>query len=89
MWWLPLEIIPKLKKWREWPGRPALLGLYLPLAEPRLIPAGANVHSSAADRRAANIGYEPVNWPRSPTIVDARPQKAAQGTPRGKAGVAK
>jgi uncharacterized protein (DUF2235 family) len=87
MWWLPLEIIPKLKRWREWPGRPALLGLYLPLAEPRLIPAGANVHASAADRRRANIGYEPVNWPRSPTIVDARPQKAAQGTPRGKAGV--
>jgi uncharacterized protein (DUF2235 family) len=67
-WW-PLEMFPKLNKWKEWPKRRSFLGLYLPFAEPRLIPAGAAVHESAADRRSAGIGYKPVNWPQSPVIV--------------------
>jgi uncharacterized protein (DUF2235 family) len=68
--WAPLEIIPKLGKWREWRGaRPALFGLYLPLAEPRPIADGAWVHQSAIDRRAAGIGYAPVNWPATLVAV--------------------
>jgi len=69
IWWWPLEIIPKLAKWKEWPKRPSLLGLYLPLAEPRLIPSGAAIHESAARRRAARIQYNPVNWPGSLVIA--------------------
>jgi uncharacterized protein (DUF2235 family) len=90
VWWSPLEIVPKLNKWREWPRRPALLGLYIPWAEPRLIPPGANVHGSAADRKSAKIGYDPVNWPQSPQIVtNGRPPAAARGRSRRKAGVTK
>jgi len=69
IWWSALEIIPKLSRWKEWPSRPSFLGLYLPLAEPRLIPGGAFIHQSAIDRRAAGIGYNPPNWPRSPKAV--------------------
>lgn len=81
IWWSPLEIIPRLSKWREWPkGRPALLGMYLPLGEPRPMPDGALVHRSAVDRRAAAIGYNPPNWPRSPVIVgEAQPSRTQRG----------
>ena len=77
IWWAPLEILPKLAKWREWRrGRPSFLGLYLPLAEPRPIPPGALVHRSAVERRGAGIGYDPVNWPAEPEIVaDVAPPK--------------
>lgn len=74
VWWALLEIVPKLKKWREWSkGRPAILGFYIPWAEPRPIPSGALVHQSAFDRREAGIGYDPVNWPESPVAVERRP----------------
>lgn len=69
LWWSLLEMIPKLKKWREWQERPALLGLYLPLAEPRPIPPSSLMHKSADDRRAAGLGYDPVNWPTSGILV--------------------
>jgi uncharacterized protein (DUF2235 family) len=70
-WWAIMEIVPKLAHWREWrKGRPSILGVYFPLAEPRLIPKGAMIHQSAAARRAAGIGYAPVNWPDGPIIVD-------------------
>lgn len=76
LWWAPVEIIPKLKKWREWPrNRPAFLGLYIPWGEPRFIPAGAFVHESASDRRAAGIDYDPVNWPPScANVAEAGPK---------------
>jgi uncharacterized protein (DUF2235 family) len=61
-WWV-LEIIAKLRKFREWPRRPSLLGLYLPLAEPRLIPDGALIHASVVERMAEVPGYRPVNLP--------------------------
>jgi uncharacterized protein (DUF2235 family) len=67
-WWL-LEIIPKLSKWKEWPKRPSLLGLYLPLGEPRFIPDGVAVHQSAEDRRKSAEQYDPVNWPKAPVMV--------------------
>lgn len=70
IWWAPIEILPKLSKWREWKERrPALFGLYIPWAEPRPMPAGALVHESASKRRESKIGYDPINWPSSPIIV--------------------
>ena len=68
LWWAPLEILPKFARWRE-SRKWSLLGLYLPLAEPRVIPDGAFVHQSAADRKNSKIGYSPVNWPRAPSLV--------------------
>jgi uncharacterized protein (DUF2235 family) len=61
-WWV-LEIIPKMAKWREWPRGRALFGLYLPLAEPRLIPEGALIHGSVFDRMKALADYRPINLP--------------------------
>ncbi len=62
-WWL-LEFFPKRVKWRRGPKRWSFLGLYLPLAEPRLIPAGAYIHASAVQRRKSVPSYRPVNWPK-------------------------
>jgi len=62
LWWL-LEAIPKLAKWREWPKRRSLLGLYLPLAEPRPIPEGAHIHRSVFERMCAVPEYRPPNLP--------------------------
>ncbi len=61
-WWT-LEIIPKLTKFREWPRRWSLLGLYLPLAEPRRIPDWARIHASLVERLRDGPGYRPVNLP--------------------------
>lgn len=64
--WAILEWIPKRVRWRQWPRRRGLLGVYLPRSEPRPIPDGALVHSSAIRRRNGLTGYEPVNWPARP-----------------------
>lgn len=61
-WWI-LEFIPKLKKFREWPRRWSLAGLYLPLSEPRPIPEGARIHGSVFERMSALPTYKPVNLP--------------------------
>lgn len=61
LWWL-LEVIPKKLKYREWPARRALLGWYLPLGEPRLIPRDARIHPSVTDRQA-KTDYAPINLP--------------------------
>ena len=63
-WWI-LEVAPKRTKWREWPGRPSLLGFYLPWGEPRLIPEGARIHGSVFDRIDEVSGYRPINLPAS------------------------
>lgn len=63
-WWI-LEVIPKLKKFREWPRRWSFLELYLPLGEPRLIPDGALVHGSVVERMSAVSDYSPVNLPKN------------------------
>ncbi len=68
-WWV-LEIIPKRVKWREWPGRPAFLGVYLPLGEPRLIPADGLIHRSVAERMACVPAYRPENLPAKPNWTD-------------------
>lgn len=62
LWWI-LELGPKLAKYREWPGRWSLLGLYLPLGEPRLVPDGALIHPSVFARIQTVPGYDPVNLP--------------------------
>lgn len=67
-WWI-LEFIPKRTKWRRWPRRPGLLGLYLPLAEPRLIPDGAFIHQSVFDRIKLKPDYQPINLPANFTQV--------------------
>lgn len=61
-WWL-LEFVPKKIKYRRWLERRGFLGLYLPLAEPRLIPASARIHWSAVARKNDRPDYKPVNWP--------------------------
>jgi len=55
-WWL-LEIFPKSAKWREW--RPAFLGLYLPLGEPRPVPPTDSLHPSVPEREASCPGKPP------------------------------
>jgi uncharacterized protein (DUF2235 family) len=62
LWWA-LEVIPKLKRFLEWPKRRSLFGLYLPLGEPRLIPEGAAIHGSVFDRMKEVPDYRPVNVP--------------------------
>ncbi|MCW2307402.1 DUF2235 domain-containing protein [Rhodobium gokarnense] len=63
--WQPLEYVPKDAKWMEWPRR-RLGGLYLPLAEPRMIDNDAvvpRIHKSVVDRRS-DTDYDPVNFPK-------------------------
>lgn len=62
VWWL-LEFIPKRVKWRRWPKRRSLAGLYLPLGEPRMIPDGSFIHESVVHRRDSLSSYRPENWP--------------------------
>ncbi|MFL6862041.1 MAG: phospholipase effector Tle1 domain-containing protein [Allosphingosinicella sp.] len=79
-WWL-LEIFPKLAKLKEWPGRIAFLGLYIPWAEPRPIPnrpwqgkpsdTPFLVHSSLLARIAELPGYRPVNLPAHFEVEEA------------------
>jgi len=64
--WNILEWIPKSVKWREWPQRKSVLGVYLPRSEPRLIAADANIDPSVAERQAdknTQPAYSPVNLP--------------------------
>jgi uncharacterized protein (DUF2235 family) len=63
LWWV-LEFIPKLKKFREWPCRWSILGLYMPLGEPRPIERDALIHRSVSEHQAADPDYRPVNLRR-------------------------
>lgn len=60
LWWI-LEALPKAVKYRDWPGRRALLGFYIPWGEPRLIPDGSLVHASADERTKSVPAYQPDN----------------------------
>ena len=66
VWWV-LEVLPKSTWWPRWP-RWSLLGWYVPWAEPRLIPKGAVIDSSVADRQdCPKLNYAPKNLkPRDP-----------------------
>lgn len=59
--WLILEILPKSAKLKEWQKKGSLLGLYLPLREPRFIPDDAIIHQSALDKQVNDPKYNPVN----------------------------
>jgi uncharacterized protein (DUF2235 family) len=61
--WQVLEYIPKSDKYKEWPKRASHLGVYIPDAEPRLIPNGALIHESVVQRIDAVKDYRPVNLP--------------------------
>jgi uncharacterized protein (DUF2235 family) len=82
-WWRPLEILPKSVRYRDWPRRWALLGYYLPWAEPRHIPEGSRIHVSAIDRRGRVEAYRPVNLPERyeiepmPSPIDDEPGPGA------------
>ena len=60
-WWI-LEYLPKRAKYKEWPARQTYFGLYIPDAEPRLIPDGAIIHESVIQRMDAMPSYRPVNF---------------------------
>jgi hypothetical protein len=62
--WRVLEWLPKSAKWQDWPDRRVILGHYLPLAEPRLIPEGALIHESVLEHMKADCGYRPSNLPQ-------------------------
>lgn len=63
--WFLLELFPKRVKWREWKKRWSLLGLYLPLSEPRHIENGARIHRSVLERIDRVPDYKPVNLPEN------------------------
>lgn len=63
-YWRLLEWIPKRASRREWPGRKAMFGLYIPWAEPRFIPADAGIDPSVYEREARTRSYRPVNVSR-------------------------
>jgi uncharacterized protein (DUF2235 family) len=68
--WKILEYLPKKAKWREWAERRAVLGWYLPLAEPRVIPEGALIHRSVLDRMDRDQGYRPINLPGAHVVEE-------------------
>lgn len=67
-YWRLLEILPKSVRYQDWPKRRRLFGRYLPLAEPRSIPDGSLIHSSAIERMRRIRGYRPPNLPSTYTI---------------------
>jgi uncharacterized protein (DUF2235 family) len=61
--WRPLEFVPKMDKYKEWPARKSFFGWYVPNSEPRFIPEGASIHESVLIRVAELPEYRPVNLP--------------------------
>lgn len=57
--WKLLEYVPKRTKWREWPKRKSVLGIYFPRGEPRWIVPDEWIHESVATRMASD--YAPIN----------------------------
>lgn len=62
--WSIAEFIPKHQKKQEWPDRKSFLGYYIPNSEPRMIDAGAEIHSSVAARMESLPSYKPTNLPK-------------------------
>lgn len=61
--WKSLEWFPKSVRYKDWPKRATLFGLYIPWGEPRRIPDDSLIHQSVIRRMGAKIGYSPVNLP--------------------------
>jgi hypothetical protein len=47
-----------------------MLGWYLPLAEPRVIPEGALIHRSVFDRMDRVHDYRPINLPAGHAVEE-------------------
>ncbi len=62
-WWRLLEYLPKRNKWHDDPRKQDQSGFYIPLKEPRFIPADAIIHSSVRERIDLQNGYDPKNLP--------------------------
>jgi len=60
--WLPLEVLPKTTKRREWPNRRGW-GWYIPWSEPRVISEGHKIDQSVYDRMDLWRFYRPENVP--------------------------
>lgn len=69
--WYALEPLPKLAKWKEWPGRRSFLGFYIPWAEPRPVPEYATIHHSVMLRMRQVAGYQPRNLPKNFVVEQA------------------
>jgi uncharacterized protein (DUF2235 family) len=67
--WHILEWIPKADKYKEWPARKSWAGLYIPDAEPRLIPEDAFIHESVVEKIAKDQKYRPVNMPARYQVI--------------------
>jgi uncharacterized protein (DUF2235 family) len=70
--WRIFEYFPKAAKHKEWPTRKRFCGLYVPDAEPRLIPEGASIHESTLKRMDALSNYRPDNLPNAFETVPMR-----------------
>src|SRR3546814_9690286 len=79
---MPLEIIPKPVKYREWRRR-ALLGVYFPVAEPRPVYEGDVVDGAVNERRKRDSGYDPVNLRDAPLPRRKRPSHNIAGPQPG------
>ncbi len=75
LFYRPQEYYPKRIERREWSDRPAILGRYLPLREPRFIPEESIVHASAFLKRGGSgAGYDPKNLgPEADYLVEPMP----------------
>lgn len=77
--WRMLEWIPKADKYKEWSARQSWLDHYIPNAEPRPIPANANIHESVVDRMSAVPEYRPVNLPERYQVIAMLPGPVRTG----------
>lgn len=71
--WMPLEIIPKKIKYREWDRR-SLFGRYIPFAEPRPVATTHVIDPSVDQRMDQDATYRPVNL--KPTASTTKPISA-------------
>lgn len=67
--WRALEWIPKADRFKEWKDRSSQFGHYIPAAEPRAIPEGAQIHESVFARMKAVPAYSPINLPARWQVV--------------------
>jgi uncharacterized protein (DUF2235 family) len=67
--WVPLEYWPKNDRYKEFKERLSLLGRYLPLAEPRVVPEGSWLHESLLKRASSSDWKSPVALPERFQVV--------------------
>jgi uncharacterized protein (DUF2235 family) len=70
MGWKPLEWIPKMTRFKEWPERASRMGLYIPRSEPRKIPNNHQIHTSVLQRKKQVPDYRPENIPEQPVYLN-------------------